>query len=100
VGDEGGRVVGDAIGSSWGELYELQQLWVEAGHSSNGLGIHLLQEFESHAAQMSCKSFYLETLNFQVPEFYMMLGYSVAFTCSGYPHATGKFYMVKDLGIS
>ena len=93
-----GQVVGGAIGRRWGELCELQQLWVEAGHRGSGLGMHLVQEFERHASLKGCKSFYLETLSFQAPEFYKKLGYRVAFARSGYPHGIGKYHMVKELG--
>ena len=98
VRDELGQVVGGAIGRRWGELCELQQLWVDASHRGMGLGLRLVQEFERHALQKGCKSFYLETLSFQAPEFYKKLGYKVALERSGYPHGIGKYHMVKELG--
>ena len=98
VRDEVGRVVGGAIGRRWGELCELQQLWVEASHRGKGLGVRLVQEFERRACEKGCRSFYLETLSFQAPEFYKKLGYSVVFSRSGYPHGIGKYHMVKELG--
>jgi ribosomal protein S18 acetylase RimI-like enzyme len=96
VRDELGRVVGGAIGRRWGELCELQQLWVEASQRGKGLGARLVQEFERHASARGCKSFYLETLSFQAPEFYKKLGYRVALARSGYPHGIGKYHMVKE----
>lgn len=97
VRDEHGHVIGGAIGRRWGQLCELQQLWVEAGHRGKGIGVSLVQQFEHHAVQKGCTSFYLETLSFQAPEFYKKLGYTVAFTRSGYPHGIGKYHMVKEL---
>ena len=97
VRDDVGQVVGGAIGRRWGELCELQQLWVEASHRGRGLGIRLVQEFERHAMKKGCRSFYLETLSFQAPEFYKKLGYKVAYSRSGYPHGIGKYHMVKDV---
>ena len=97
VRDGAGRVVGGAIGRRWGELCELQQLWVDAAHRGQGLGVRLVAEFERHAARKGCRSFYLETLSFQAPEFYRKLGYRVAFARSGYPHGIDKYHMVKEL---
>jgi ribosomal protein S18 acetylase RimI-like enzyme len=98
VRDEDGHVIGGAIGRRWGQLCELQQLWVEASHRGKGLGVGLVREFERRATEKGCISFYLETLSFQAPEFYKKLGYTVAFTRSGYPHGIGKYHMLKQLG--
>ncbi len=99
VRNEGGDIIGGATGRRWGQLCELQQLWVEASHRGMGLGIGLVQQFEQHAIEKGCTSFYLETLSFQAPEFYKKLGYTVAFAQSGYPHGIGKYHMVKELGV-
>jgi len=98
VRNESGQVVGGAIGRRWGELCELQQLWVEAGLRGKGLGAALVREFERQASLKGCQSFYLETLSFQAPEFYKKLGYRVALERSGYPHGIGKYHMVKEPG--
>jgi ribosomal protein S18 acetylase RimI-like enzyme len=98
VRDERGQVIGGAVGRRWGQLCELQQLWVEAGYRGSGLGTRLVQEFERLASERGCTSFYLETLSFQAPEFYKKLGYRVAFARSGYPHGIGKYHMVKEPG--
>ncbi len=95
--EEGGKVVGGALGRRWGGLCELQQLWVDESHRSAGLGTRLVQEFERHAVRAGCKSFYLETLSFQAPEFYKKLGYRVVLVRSGYPHDIVKYHMVKEL---
>ena len=98
VRDDGGTVIGGAIGRRWGRLCELQQLWVEASHRGQGLGAGLVQAFEHQARQHGCTSFYLETLSFQAPDFYRKLGYTVAFARSGYPHGIGKYHMAKEFG--
>jgi ribosomal protein S18 acetylase RimI-like enzyme len=98
VRDEDGRVIGGVIGRRWGQLCELQQLWVEAGHRGRGLGVGLVREFERHAVRKGCTSLCLETLSFQAPDFYLKLGYTIAFTMRGYPHDIRKYQMVKELG--
>ncbi len=42
VRDEAGHVIGGAIGRCWGQLCELQQLWVEASYRGKGLGVGLV----------------------------------------------------------
>lgn len=91
------QVVGGALGHYWGQRCELQQLWVAPGSRGRGIGAQLLNQFEAHAAQMGCKSIYLETLSFQAPNFYRSRGYVVELEHTDYPHGISKFHMVKVL---
>lgn len=90
-----GAVVGGAIGRTWGEACELQQLWVHADHRGHGLGAELLRRFESLATRRGCRVFYLETFNFQAPAFYRRCGYRVATEIRAFPHGIAKFLMMR-----
>jgi len=92
-----GQVIGGAVGRRWGPCCELQQLWVEPTHRRTGVGTQLVMAFEAHARKHGCSSFYLETFNFQAPELYRSLGYSVAFENKVYPHGVIKYVMVKHV---
>jgi ribosomal protein S18 acetylase RimI-like enzyme len=91
--DASGRVVGGAVGRTWGQCCELLQLWVSPEHRSSGVGSRLLREFEAHARTRGCSTFYLTTLSFQAPEFYRRHGYGVLAQIAGYPNGIVKFLM-------
>ena len=49
--DPGGRVIGGAVGRTWGGCCELQQLWVDADHRRRGVASRLLRQFEARASE-------------------------------------------------
>ena len=44
-----------------------------------------------------CSRFHLETFDFQSPELYRSLGYTVAHEHKAYPHGIVRFLMVKEV---
>src|SRR5688572_30270982 len=44
-----GSIVGGAVGRTWGECCELQQLWVEPAYRRRGIGSKLVKLFEERA---------------------------------------------------
>jgi GNAT superfamily N-acetyltransferase len=89
------RVVGGAVGRTWGGCCELLQLWVEPTCRSSGVGTRLLKAFEARARTRGCNVFYLTTLSFQAPEFYRKHGYEAIAQISGYPNGIVKYLMHK-----
>lgn len=94
--DASGRVVGGAVGRSWGLCCELQQLWVEPDARRKGLGARILRAFEGRARERGCCSFYLETFSFQAPDFYRLQGYAVALALHGMAPGVAKYIMVRE----
>ena len=93
--DASGTVVGGAVGRTWGECAEIQQLWVDAAHRDRGIGTKLVRAFESAARTRGCGAFYLETFDFQAPGFYRKLGYGIAFALDVYPRGVVRYTMLK-----
>lgn len=89
-------VIGGAVGRTWGECAEIQQLWVDPAHRGQGIGARLVRAFESAAAARGCRAFYLETFDFQAPRFYEKLGYRIAFTLDVYPRGVVRHTMVRN----
>jgi GNAT superfamily N-acetyltransferase len=91
-----GEVVGGAIGRTWGECCELQQLWVDRAHRRRGIGSRVVQAFERAALERGCRRFYLETFSFQAPSLYERLGYEVKLAIDGFPDGIVKYVMVRE----
>ena len=92
-----GTVIGGAVGRTWGECCELQQLWVDAGQRKHGIGTQLVRRFEERASARGCRTFYLDTFNFQAPDFYRKLGYSPALEIRGYAPDIVRYTMLRKL---
>lgn len=97
VRDAQGRVLGGAVGRTWGACAELQQLWVDEARRRQGLGARLLWAFEARARERGCRTAYLETFSFQAPALYRDLGYEVRLALEGFAPGIVKFTMVKSL---
>lgn len=90
-----GRVVGGAIGRTWGHHCELQQLWVEEAHRREGIASRVMTRFHDEAAARGCDTFYLETWSFQAEGFYRKLGYETAYTLKDVGPGFDKHFMVR-----
>ena len=96
--DERGQVVAGAVGRTWGQCAELQQLWVQEADRHQGVGRHLMALFEADAAARGCRLVYLDTFSFQAPGFYEKLGYRCVLQTRGFTRGIVKFTMHKVLG--
>jgi len=92
-----GALIGGAVGRTWGECCELQQLWVDPAQRRRGVGARLVREFERRAETRGCRTFYLETFSFQAPSLYRSLGYEVAHELRGFAPGIIKYLMVRRL---
>lgn len=92
---ESGALVGGAIGRTWGQCCELQQLWVDPAHRRLGTGTRLVRRFEEAAAARGCSVFYLDTFSFQARPFYERLGYEARLEIRGFAPGVAKYIMVR-----
>lgn len=91
-----GEIVGGAVGRTWGECCELQQLWVDPAYRRRGVGSKLVRLFEARAAERGCRTFYLDTFSFQAPAFYRKLGYHAAMEIPGFPRGIVRYIMLRE----
>lgn len=92
-----GRVVGGAVGRTWGACSELLQLWVDPALRQQGLGGRLLRAFEQRAVERGCRVCYLDTFSFQAPAFYRAHGYEAGLSIEGFGHGIVKHTMLRRL---
>ena len=91
------QMVAGISGWLWGECLEIDYLWVHETLRGQGVGRRLVMVLEEAAIERGCRQITLETFNFQAPEFYEKLGYSVFGVIEGYGNRFRKFYMQKGL---
>lgn len=95
--DAAGTAIGGAVGRTWGECAELQQLWVEPSLRGQGIGRDLVRRFEEQARQRGCRRCYLDTFSFMAPELYRALGYAPLMQIEGFAPGIVKFTMLREL---
>jgi GNAT superfamily N-acetyltransferase len=95
--DASGRLIGGAVGRTWGACAELQQLWVEPASRRQGQGAALLRAFERAAAARGARLAYLETFSFQAPALYRRAGWQVALAIEGFAPGIVKLVMTRAL---
>lgn len=92
-----GTVLGGALGRTWGECAELQQLWVQPERRGQGLGEALMRRFEAAAAERGVQRVYLTTFSFQAPAFYARLGYVEQARIEGFGGGHAKYLFLREL---
>jgi len=97
VRGEEGRLLGCALGHTWGGMCELKTLWVEQALRHRGLGralvLRVIDEGEAHA----CTQLLLSTHSFQAPSFYARLGFRELFRVNDYPRGHAMVFMLRHL---
>ena len=81
----------------WGQLH-IKYLVVEEKHRGQGYARKLMERVCEYGNQQGCKFVFVETMNFQAPEFYLNLGFKIELKRDGYKNGTSFYYLCKNLG--
>ncbi len=95
--DEAGATRGGALGYSWGGWLHLEYLWVAEPLRGQGYGTSLLRAAETEARERGCRGVFLDSFEFQAPEFYKRYGYQVYAELPDLPPGHTLYYLRKDL---
>ena len=63
-----------------------------------GIGSKILDQAEKEALVRNCTYSFVNTYQFQAPDFYKKHGYQEVFTLKEYPYSGKRYYFTKDLG--
>lgn len=80
----------------WGQLY-IKYLYVEEEFRGFGLAKKLMEEIFHYGKTQGCTFAFVETMNFQAPDFYQKLGFKIEFISSGYNKDVSFYYLSKQL---
>ena len=95
--DEKGNLMAGLVAETFGNWLEIEYLFVKEELRGQGIGSKLLQRAESEAKKRNCRFAFVNTYQFQAPDFYISHGYKEVFALQDYPYTGQRFYYQKDL---
>ncbi len=94
---EGQNLIGCiALQIFWGQLH-IKYLFVEKNYRGKGFAKALMEHALEFAKTKGCHFAFVETMNFQAPDFYQKLGFKIDFIRDGYAKETSFYYLSKQL---
>ncbi|BCL73330.1 GCN5-related N-acetyltransferase [Vibrio nigripulchritudo ATCC 27043] len=98
IRDHQHRVVGGIAAHLFYDSLHIHRIWIDANYRRKGIGTKLLKTAEREARKMQVKKIFLDTYNFQAPEFYQKHEYQEVGRYQGYPKdGTDKIFYKKTL---
>ena len=97
VEDEQGQLLAGLVAETFGNWLEIEYLFVKEDLRGQGIGSQLLQQAESEAKKRNCRFAFVNTYQFQAPDFYQKYGYKEVFPMKEYPYTGQRHYYQKEL---
>lgn len=97
VEDEKGNLMAGLVAETFGNWLEIEYLFVKEELRGQGIGSKLLEQAENEAKKRNCQFAFVNTYQFQAPDFYKSHGYKEVFTLQNYPYTGQRYYYQKDL---
>ncbi|HNZ02363.1 MAG TPA: GNAT family N-acetyltransferase, partial [Anaerolineaceae bacterium] len=91
------EIVGGVIGATYWEWLHVDLMWLREDHRGRGYGHQLLEMAEVEARKRGARYAYLDTFDFQAPEFYKKYGYEVFGVLEDFPSGHTRYFMKKQL---
>ena len=91
-----GNLMAGLIAETFGNWLE-SSIYCKEELRGQGLGSNLLQQAETEAKNRNCRFAFVNTYQFQAPDFYKRHGYKEVFTLQDYPYIGQRHYYQKDL---
>lgn len=79
----------------WGALH-IKYVWTHKNYRKKGYASKLMEEIFAFAKEHNCPFAYVETMNFQAPDFYKKFGFKIELERKGYAKNSSLYYMKKD----
>lgn len=89
------EVIGGAIGKITFGWYQLTDFYLSEPYRKQGIGSKIIKRIEEFAKENHALGVKMESWNFQAPEFYKKLGYSVWAEFKDCPPGTVCYYLYK-----
>ena len=97
VEDEQGNLIAGMVAETFGNWLEIEYLYVQENLRGQGIGSNILNRAEKEARGRKCKYSFVNTYQFQAPDFYKKHGYEEVFALKEYPYTGERYYYTKAL---
>lgn len=97
VEDEQGNLIAGMVAETFGNWLEIEYLYVQENLRGQGIGSNILNRAEKEARERKCKYSFVNTYQFQAPDFYKKHGYEEVFALKEYPYTGERHYYTKAL---
>jgi GNAT superfamily N-acetyltransferase len=97
VRDDASDILGGLYGRFFYQWLFIDLLFVPEQARGQGMGSKLMQMAEDLAREKECVGIWLNTFDFQAPEFYKRLGYSELGQIADYPPGHKQYFFQKHL---
>lgn len=97
VEDQQGNLIAGIVAETFGNWLEIEYLYVQEDFRGQGLGSNILNRAEKEARERKCKYSFVNTYQFQAPNFYKKHGYEEVFALKEYPYTGERYYYTKAL---
>jgi len=97
VEDQQGNLIAGMVAETFGNWLEIEYLYVQENLRGQGLGSNILNRAEKEARERKCKYSFVNTYQFQAPDFYKKHGYEEVFALKEYPYTGERYYYTKAL---
>ena len=97
VEDEMGNLMAGLVAETFGNWLEIEYLFVKEELRGQGIGSKLLERAENEAKNRNCRFSFVNTYQFQAPDFYLSHGYKEVFALQDYPYTGQRYYYQKNL---
>ena len=95
--DEQGNILAGMVAETFGNWLEIEYLYVRDDLRGKGIGSKILEKAETESKSRGCKYSFVNTFNFQAPNFYKKHGYKEVFALKEYPYTGERYYYTKVL---
>jgi len=92
-----GELIGGLLGETFWHWFHINILWVHENCRLSGVGRQLMARAEAEAINRGCRHADVDTHDFQAPDFYRKLGYTVWGVLDDLPPGHQKIFFKKDL---
>lgn len=97
VEDEQGNLIAGMVAETFGHWLEIEYLYVQENLRGQGIGSNILNWAKKEARERKCKYSFVNTYQFQAPNFYKKHGYEEVFALKEYPYTGERYYYTKEL---
>lgn len=95
--DEQGNILAGMVSETFGNWLEIEYLYVRDDLRGECIGSKILEKAEKESKSRGCKYSFVNTFNFQLPNFYKKHGYKEVFALNEYPYTGERYYYTKVL---